>query len=325
VSEAQAQEVIAAAHSAGKSVLVDPARLASYARYRGADVVTPNRDELSIAVGRRLQSIGDVGAGAGSLLSDYGFGAVIATVDREGSVVVQQGEKPHHLPTVPRSVYDNTGAGDAVLAMLAGAIASGADLVGAAKLANIAGGLEVEKFGCVPISANEILAEIRLEDRDRNGKLRGVDELVAELQLRRDRGETCVFTNGCFDILHAGHVDFLKRARQHGSMLVVGLNSDASVRGLGKGADRPVNPFADRASVLSAMSCVDYVVGFDEPTPEQLIEKVRPDVLVKGEDWAGKGVVGAAFMEKSGGRVVLVPLLEGRSTTCLIDRIRGGK
>ncbi len=325
VSEAVAQKIIAKAQKAGKPVLVDPARLDNYTRYRGADVITPNRDELSIAVGRRLRSIDEVAEGAASLLVDYGFGAVIATVDRDGSVVVKKGEKPIHLPTVPRSVYDNTGAGDAVLSMLAGAIACGADLKDAAKLANIAGGLEVEKFGCVPISANEILAEIRLEDRDRNGKLRSVDELVAELQLRRDRGETCVFTNGCFDIIHAGHVDYLKKARQHGSLLVVGLNSDASVRGLGKGDDRPVNPFEDRASVLSAMSCVDYVVGFDEPTPEAVIRKVRPDVLVKGEDWAGKGVVGADFVEKNGGRVVLVPLLEGRSTTCLIDRIRGGK
>ncbi len=325
VSEPIAHTIMAAAQHAGKPVLVDPARLDDYARYRGADIITPNRDELSMAVGRRLASIEEVAAGASSLLASCGFQAVVATVDRDGSVVVKKGEKPHHLPTVPRSVYDNTGAGDAVLAMLAAAIACGADVVEAAKLANVAGGLEVEKFGCVPISANEILAELRLEDRDRNGKLRSVDELVAELQLRRDRGETCVFTNGCFDILHAGHVDYLKKARKQGSLLVVGLNSDASVRGLGKGDDRPVNEFADRASVLSAMSCVDYVVGFEEPTPEALIRKLRPDVLVKGEDWAGKGVVGAAFVEKNGGRVVLVPLLKGRSTSGLIDRIRGEK
>lgn len=324
VSEPIAQTIIAAATHAGKPVLVDPARLDDYARYRGADIITPNRDELSIAVGRRLTSIEEVAGGASSLLAGCGFQTVIATVDRDGSVVVKKGEKPCHLPTVPRSVYDNTGAGDAVLAMLAAAIACGADVVEAAKLANIAGGLEVERFGCVPISANEILAELRLEDRDRNGKLRSVDELVAELQLRRDRGETCVFTNGCFDILHAGHVDYLKKARKQGSLLVVGLNSDASVRVLGKGDDRPVNEFADRASVLSAMSCVDYVVGFEEATPETLIRKLRPDVLVKGEDWAGKGVVGADFVEKHGGRVVLVPLLEGRSTSGLIDRIRGG-
>ncbi|MGB2988040.1 MAG: adenylyltransferase/cytidyltransferase family protein, partial [Phycisphaerae bacterium] len=193
----------------------------------------------------------------------------------------------------------------------------------ATRLANVAGGLEVEKFGCVPITADEVLAELRLEDRIRNGKLRSVDELVAELQLHHDRGETVAFTNGCFDILHAGHVDLLKRCRQEASLLVVGLNEDASVRTLEKSDDRPINKFEHRAAVLSALECVDYVVGFEEPDPEALIRKIRPDVLIKGEDWAGKGVVGQAFVESIGGRVVLLPLMEGLSTTNIIDRIRG--
>jgi D-beta-D-heptose 7-phosphate kinase/D-beta-D-heptose 1-phosphate adenosyltransferase len=226
---------------------------------------------------------------------------------------------------VPRSVYDNTGAGDAVLAMLAAAIAAGADLEAASRLANVAGGLEVEKFGCVPITSEEILAELRLEDRMLNGKLRTVDELVSELQLRRDRGETVVFTNGCFDILHAGHIDLLRRCRREGTVLVVGLNTDASVRGLSKGEGRPFNTFEHRAAVLGALEPVDYVVGFEEPDPEALIRKLRPDVLVKGEDWAGKGVKGADFVESIGGRVVLLPLVEGLSTTNLIERIIGGK
>jgi len=207
--------------------------------------------------------------------------------------------------------------------MLAAAIASGASLADAARLANIAGGLEVEKFGCVPISADEVLADLRLTDRAENGKLCGVDELTAELTLRRDRGESVAFTNGCFDILHAGHVDFLKRCRKQASLLVVGLNSDASVRQLNKGEDRPINHFEDRAAVLSAMECVDYVVGFDDPTPEKLIRTLKPDVLAKGEDWANKGVVGAEFVEQSGGRVVLIPLVAGRSTTSVIEKIRG--
>ncbi len=207
--------------------------------------------------------------------------------------------------------------------MLAAAVAAGADLVGAARLANVAGGLEVEKFGCVPITADEVLAELRLSDRRHNGKLGTIDEVGAELARRRDRGETVVFTNGCFDILHAGHVDFLRRCRREGSLLVVGLNSDESVRVMEKGDDRPINRFEDRAAVLGALECVDYVVGFDEPTPEQLIHKLRPDVLAKGEDWADKVVVGRAFVESYGGRVVLLPLVEGLSTTNLIDRIRG--
>ena len=311
----------AAAHD--RRLLVDPARLSDYSRYKGADILTPNREELSMAVGRRLNTTEQVGAAAFELIESQGLGAVVATVGREGAVVVTRDGECTHLATVPRSVYDNTGAGDAVLAMLAAAVVGGADLVSAARLANVAGGLEVEKFGCVPITADEILADLRLSDRLHNGKLGTVDEVAAELALRRDRGETVVFTNGCFDILHAGHVDFLRRCRREGSLLVVGLNSDESVRALDKGDDRPFNRFEDRAAVLGALECLDYVIRFDEPTPEGLIRKLRPDILAKGEDWAEEGVVGAAFVESYGGRVVLLPLVEGLSTTNLIDRIRG--
>jgi D-beta-D-heptose 7-phosphate kinase/D-beta-D-heptose 1-phosphate adenosyltransferase len=225
------------------------------------------------------------------------------------------------VPTRPRSVYDNTGAGDAVLAMLAAALVGGADLGQATQLANVAGGLEVEKFGCVPITAEEVLAELRLADRRRAGKLRSVPELINELKLRRDRGETVVFTNGCFDLLHAGHVDFLTRCCEEGSVLVVGINSDASIRAQNKGAERPINTALDRATVLGALACVDYVVVFDEPTPARIVQEVRPDVLVKGADWAERGVVGREFVESCGGRVVLLPLLDGYSTTSIVQRI----
>lgn len=324
LTDALAQAVITEAKRSSRPVLVDPARLSDYARYRGADILTPNRDELSIAVGRRFTDLDDVATAAREVVAQYKVRGVVATVDRDGAVVVESDSPWQHLPTVPRSVYDNTGAGDAVLAMLAAAIAAGADLISAARLANIAGGLEVERFGCVPIKAEEVLAELRLEDRLRNGKLRSVEELTAELTLRRDRGETVAFTNGCFDILHAGHVDFLKRCRQQASLLVLGLNSDESVRSQNKGSDRPINAFEDRATVLGALECVDYVVRFDDPTPAELIRKVRPDVLIKGEDWAEKGVVGRESVEGHGGRVVLLPLVEGRSTTKLIERIRNG-
>jgi len=318
------EAVTSAARKHGRTILVDPARLRDYSRYRGADVLTPNRDELSIATGRPLDSVEAVARAGEEVLERYGFSAVVATVDRDGAVLVEQGQNWRHVPTVPRSVYDNTGAGDAVLAMLAAALAAGADLHAAVRLANMAGGLEVEKFGCVPITADEVLAELRLEDRRQNGKLRSVEELVAELAIRRDRGETVAFTNGCFDVLHAGHVDYLQRARREATMLVIGLNGDSSVRALGKAGDRPVNRFEHRAAVLSALECVDYVVGFDDPTPESLIRRIRPDVLVKGEDWAARGVVGREFVESIGGKVLLLPLVEGLSTSALIERIRGG-
>jgi D-beta-D-heptose 7-phosphate kinase/D-beta-D-heptose 1-phosphate adenosyltransferase len=324
VTEALVNAIVREASRTDRPVLVDPARLTNYGRYRGATVVTPNREELSIVAGLRLESLDTLATAARDILEALDVRAIVATIDREGAVLVERGKDWHHLATVPRTVYDNTGAGDAVLAMLAAAVAAGADLESAARLANIAGGLEVEKFGCVPITVDEVLAELRLEDRLHGGKLRTADDLVAELQLRRDRGETIAFTNGCFDVLHAGHVDFLRRCRQEASVLVLGLNHDASVRTQHKGDDRPINAFKDRAAVLSALEFVDYVVGFEEPDPEVLIRKVRPDVLIKGEDWRDKGVVGQEFVESIGGRVVLLPLVEGLSTTNLIERIRGG-
>ncbi|HRX87362.1 MAG TPA: PfkB family carbohydrate kinase, partial [Phycisphaerae bacterium] len=302
-------------------VLVDPGRISDYSRYRGATLLTPNRNELTLATGRERNAIDDIAAEADRLRQTIEAAALVVTLDREGAVLVAASREWEHVPTRARSVYDNTGAGDAVLAMLAAALVAGADLLDAVRLANIAGGLEVEKFGCVPITTDEVLAELRLEDRQRIGKLRTAQELTNELKLRRDRGETVVFTNGCFDLLHAGHVDFLNRCRAEGSLLVVGINSDASVRAQNKGAERPIVSAADRARVLSGLACVDYVVVFEEPEPSRLIEQVRPDVLVKGEDWAERGVVGRAFVESYGGCVKLLSLLSGYSTTALVSRI----
>ena len=325
VTEDLVQAVLAEAKRHSRPVLADPARLRDYRRYRGVDVVTPNRAELSIVTGRTFASLGELAAAAREIVDLLDVKALVVTVDRQGAVVVERDREWRHLPTIPRSVYDNTGAGDAVLAMLAAAIGSGADLESATRLANVAGGLEVEKFGCVPISAEEVLAELRLENRRRDGALRSVDEVCAELTLRRDRGETVAFTNGCFDLLHAGHVDFLKRCREEASVLVVGLDSDASVRATGKGKNRPINTFADRAKVIGALEWVDYVVGFEEADPEQLIQKIRPDVLIKGEDWAQRVVKGRELVESTGGRVVLLPLVKGFSTTAMIERIRQGE
>ncbi len=324
ISQALVEAIVAEASKTKTPVLVDPARLTSYDRYRGATVITPNREELSIAAGTRCNDTETASTAAMKILKASGIDSAVVTLDRDGAIVVADSEA-NHVPTVPRSVYDNTGAGDAVLSMLAAAIAAGATLNDATRLANVSGGLEVEKFGCVPIKADEILADLRLTERSENGKLCTKDELIAELTLRRDRGESVAFTNGCFDILHAGHVDFLKRCRREASLLVVGLNADASVRRLGKGDDRPINPFEDRAAVISALECIDYVVGFEEDTPENIIQAIKPDVLAKGEDWAQKGVVGGDFVKKNGGKVVLIPLVKGKSTTSVIDKIRSAK
>ena len=324
VGRALVERVSRAAARHALPVLVDPGRRGDYGRYAGAGVLTPNRSELSVATGGECDTVERAADAAERLRASLALDAIVVTLDRDGAVLAKDGRPWVHVPTRPRSVYDNTGAGDAVLAMLAAAVAAGASLLDAVRLANVAGGLEVEKFGCVPVTREEVLAELRLARDHRQGKLRSQEELCAELQLRRDRGEIIVFTNGCYDLLHAGHVDFLRRCRELGSVLVVGLNTDASVRVQNKALDRPINGERDRAKVVGALECVEYVVLFDEPTPLRLIEKIRPDVLVKGEDWATRGVVGREFVEANGGRVVLLPLVEGYGTTALIERIREG-
>ncbi len=208
-----------------------------------------------------------------------------------------------------------------VLAAFTAALANGADRHSAAALANVAAGLEIERSGTVPISSKEILVRLLHEQRHPGGKERKLDELLVELAAHRQLGRQIVFTNGCFDILHAGHVAYLRQAREKGDLLVLGLNSDASVARL-KGSGRPVIPQADRVLILGELNCVDYVVVFDDETPQQLIEAIRPDVLVKGADYEESTVVGADFVGAYGGRVELVELVDGRSSSEIILRIR---
>ncbi len=313
--------VVAAARRGNTPVLVDPAAIHDFERYRGVTLLTPNRMELSAALQRRFDDLDAMGRAAADLARQLQLEAMVVTVDRDGAILARADGAVERIATRPRSVYDNTGAGDAVLSMLASALAAGADLHQAVQLANVAGGLEVERFGCVPITKQEVLADLRIEHHRRIGKLRRVDDVVSELQLRRDRGETVAFTNGCFDLLHRGHVDYLQQAGERADVLVVGLNTDASVRRQRKGPSRPINTQENRAAVLAALEAVDYVVLFDDDTPDNLIQALKPDVLIKGADWADKGVVGRAFVEAYGGRVELLPLSEGHSTTALIERI----
>lgn len=313
--------VIAEARRLNKPVYVDPARAREWDKYTGCTLLTPNRAELELAVGQRIPD-SDLAAAAGKLAQRLQARCLVVTLGRDGALLVTPDEQGVLFPTTPRAVYDNTGAGDAVLAMMAVAAAAGAALEDAVRLANVAGGLEVSKFGCVPITRDEVLRDLEQRQGGGRSKIRSVAELVPELTARRQRGETVVFTNGCFDILHTGHVELLERARALGSLLVVGLNSDSSVRGLGKGDDRPVRNERDRARLLAALEAVDYVVIFSEPDPARLIEQVAPDVLVKGGDWAGKRVVGQDFVEARGGRVALIELLQGYSTTGELERIR---
>ncbi|MBI1336869.1 MAG: D-glycero-beta-D-manno-heptose 1-phosphate adenylyltransferase [Phycisphaera sp.] len=323
VSPALSQGVIKAARKLGVPVLVDPAAISDYSKYTGATTITPNRTEAALATGRPYSDASDANlhAMAKDLLTRLKLDNVVLTLDKQGALLLEKQQKPLLVPTVARQVYDVTGAGDMVLAMLAAAVAQGAAWPMAVDLANTAAGLEVEKFGVVPIELDEVLLSLLHRRHEELGKARTLEQLLPELQAHRRQGKKIAFTNGCFDILHAGHVQYLREARRTGDLLVVGLNSDSSIRNL-KGPDRPVNHEADRVMVLSELQSVDYVVVFGEQTPIKLIRAIKPDTLVKGADYKKSQVVGADIVEKHGGRVVLVDLVQGRSTTNIIGKIQ---
>lgn len=327
VTERLCQGVIRAARAAGRPVLVDPAAIWDFGKYRGATSITPNRTEAERATG--LVTGEDAAGGAAvakALLNQLDLECVVLTLDRHGALLLEaHGPEPVAVPTVARQVYDVTGAGDMMLAALAAGRANGLGWVDAVRLANAAAGLEVEVFGVEPIPIERIHADILRRETAHfaTDAARPLEQVLVEIAAVRASGERVVFTNGCFDVLHAGHVALLERAATLGDFLVVGLNSDASVRRL-KGEGRPVNTAADRARVLAALRAVDAVVVFDEETPARLVESILPDVLVKGADYAGREVVGREAVEAAGGRVELVELVEGRSTTATIARLRGG-
>lgn len=319
------QGVIAAARKAGKPVMVDPAKLPDYSKYRGATVITPNRTEAEIASG--LSTCGEAtlernATVARKLLEELDLEAVVLTLDRHGALLLERGGQPVPVPTLAREVYDVTGAGDMFLAALAAARANTCSWLDAVRFANAAAGLEVEIFGVEPIPLEKIHDSLLRLSTAEHGKLRTLEQVLVEVAAARRAGKKVVFTNGCFDVLHAGHVSLVDSAAAEGDLLVVGINDDASVRRL-KGDGRPVNAQNDRARVLGALGAVDAVVMFPEDTPMKLIEAIRPDVLVKGGDYTKDKVVGGDFVESYGGRIALVDLVKGRSTTGTIHRMLG--
>lgn len=313
------QQLIKLARQAGKRVLVDPPLDHDYTKFTGASLMTPNRKESSHAVGFSIETIADAAKASQILRDQLQLDTAVITLDKEGAFL-RNNTIAEQIPTQPRNVYDVTGAGDMMLAMLAVALAGGCDDVTALQLANIASGLEVEKFGVATVSVDEIVNEIVSSHQGKAGKIHPAEELVKHLDFHRQQKDTIVFTNGCFDVLHRGHIEYLKFCKQQGDIVVLGLNSDSSVRAL-KGPERPINNQHDRAAVLAALECVDYITVFDEPDPLGLIEQVRPDVLVKGADWAEKGVVGREFVESYGGQVKLAEMVEGKSSTQTIEKM----
>jgi D-beta-D-heptose 7-phosphate kinase/D-beta-D-heptose 1-phosphate adenosyltransferase len=313
------RRIIRLAKEANKKVLIDPCLTSDYSKYIGATAITPNRKEASAAAGIEVTNEETAAKAADYLFQKLQPEAVVITLDKEGAYLKTQSEGLM-IPTRPRSVYDVTGAGDMVLATLATALAAGCDYEIAVQLSNITGGIEVEKFGTATVTVEEIADEITAQNRGTAGKLRTADSLLGELARHRRQKKKIVFTNGCFDVLHRGHIEYLQFCRQQGDVVVVGLNSDSSVKII-KGPDRPINNEHDRAYLLAVLEMVDYITIFTEPDPLNLIKKVRPDVLVKGEDWAAKGVIGREFVESHGGKVALAPLVQNKSSSATIEKI----
>lgn len=314
--------LLAGAAKRGIPTVVDP-KGADYSRYRGAFVATPNRAELALAVGHPVAGDAEIASAAAGLIARSGIRNLLVTRSQDGMTLVEESGRITHIPARAREVFDVSGAGDTVVAVLAAALAAGADLAEAARLANLAGGIVVGKAGTATASAAELKAAVReLAGAGSGGKRMDRATARAKAASWRDGGLVVGFTNGCFDLLHPGHISLLRQARRACDRLIVAVNSDASVARL-KGSARPVQNEAARVEVLSALSDVDGVVVFSEDTPLALIDEIRPDVLVKGADYTLDTVVGADRVASWGGRVVLAELAPGFSTTNTINRLRG--
>ncbi|MFZ5689779.1 MAG: D-glycero-beta-D-manno-heptose-7-phosphate kinase [Pseudomonadota bacterium] len=316
------RRLIDSAAAAGKPVIVDP-KGNDYNIYRGATMLTPNRKELSEAVRRDAKSDAEVAAAAGELRDALGCEAVLVTRSDDGMTLVARGAAPVHVPAYAVKISDVSGAGDTVVAVIAAMLGLKADYESAMRAANAAAAVVVGKRGTATVSIGElrhrILPSATLAAEDKI--LYDWQDLDPRLDVWRKQGLRIGFTNGCFDILHPGHVKLLAQARAACDRLVLGLNSDASVSRL-KGPERPVQTVQARAEVLAALEAVDLVVVFEEDTPRSLIERVRPSVLIKGADYTREQVVGHDIVESYGGEVVLVGLLPGHSTTDIVRRSR---
>jgi D-beta-D-heptose 7-phosphate kinase/D-beta-D-heptose 1-phosphate adenosyltransferase len=312
--------LIDGANRRGVPIVIDPRLCEDFSIYRGATALTPNRFETETATGMRLSDRAAWRAAAEALVQKLDLKACLITLDRDGMYLAERGGADTYIPTTPREVYDVTGAGDVVLTFFGLMTAAGLSFASAAAIANLAAGIEVGRVGAEIISREDLALAPGHDAYER--KIVSDDELALALERDRRSGLRIVFTNGCFDLMHAGHLQMLGFARAQGDRVVVGLNSDRSVRAL-KGAGRPINHLGDRARMLAALEFVDYVVVFDESRAERVIRRVRPDILVKGEDYRGQIVDGQRFVEAYGGRVALAPLLEGHSTTSTVARLSG--
>jgi D-beta-D-heptose 7-phosphate kinase/D-beta-D-heptose 1-phosphate adenosyltransferase len=314
--------VRAAADEAGAPVVVDP-KGRSFAKYGQVALIKPNARELHLTTDLPCDTDEQVEAALAKALGECEADAIVVTRAGKGMSLAQRGEPVRHFHGVARQVFDVSGAGDTALAALGVALAAGLDLPQAVELAILASGVAVGKVGTAVVTPEELIeAEMARHLAPAEAKVMSLDGVLHAVERWRADGLSVGFTNGCFDILHRGHVTYLSQARAACDRLIVGLNTDASVRGL-KGEGRPVNDLESRALVMAGLTSVDLVTAFDAPTPLALIEAIRPDVLIKGADYTVETVVGHAVVQAYGGRVYLAPIVEGHSTTAIIGRMKG--
>ncbi|MBD0787429.1 bifunctional D-glycero-beta-D-manno-heptose-7-phosphate kinase/D-glycero-beta-D-manno-heptose 1-phosphate adenylyltransferase HldE [Vibrio sp. Y2-5] len=315
------QKFIQKARAANVPVFIDP-KGADFERYRGATLLTPNLSEFEHVVGKVKSDQDLVEKGLG-LIEEFDFDALLVTRSEHGMTLLRRGMDPFHLPTQAKEVYDVTGAGDTVISVLASSVAAGKPLDEACALANAAAGVVVGKLGTSTVSTIE-LAEAVHGSKDTDYGVIGEQALIEAVRKAQARGEKVVMTNGCFDILHAGHVSYLNHAGELGDRLIVAVNTDESVKRL-KGPGRPVNPTDRRMAVLAALGAVDWVVPFSEDTPQRLISAVLPDLLVKGGDYKPEDIAGGKEVIAAGGQVKVLNFEDGCSTTEIIEAIKGGR
>lgn len=310
--------LISEARNAGVPVLVDP-KGDDFSLYRGATVMKPNMNEFEMIVGR-CHSEEELVSKGQALLRELELQALLITRGEQGMSLIREGLPEVHFPARARDVYDVTGAGDTVISVLGGSLAAGQSLVDSVALANIAAGLVVAKLGTAAISGPELRRELQRDGGSDHGVLTR-EQLRLAVADARAHGERIVFTNGCFDIIHAGHVGYLQEARQQGDRLIVAINGDESVRRL-KGEGRPINTIDRRMAVVAGLGSVDWVVSFDEDTPEDLLRDVKPDLLIKGGDYGVNEVVGAELVQDWGGEVRVLSFLDNCSTSAIVEKIQ---
>jgi len=312
------QSMILLAKKAGARVLVDP-KGSDFEKYRGATLLTPNLSEFEAVVGHCKNEQELVTRGL-ALIEKFDLQALLVTRSENGMTLIRAGQEPFHMPTQAQEVYDVTGAGDTVISVLASSLAAGSSFEDACTLANAAAGVVVGKIGTSTVNTIELANAVYSQQEIGFGVL-SQEQLKLAVKLAQHRGEKVVMTNGCFDILHAGHVSYLNTAREQGQRLIVAVNSDQSVRKL-KGAGRPVNPVDRRMAVLAGLGAVDWVIEFSEETPQRLIADILPDLLVKGGDYKPEEIAGGAEVIANGGEVRVLQFEEGCSTSEIIKTIR---